>query len=288
MRWVIRIASLSLSLAAGCVGGYQPGTPGTPGDPGSTGSTGTPGTPGTPGSNAVSARELFDTNVLPMLGSCASCHAGTSVTGGPKFLGVSGDAYYASLTADVRFVNNVPEKSYLITHMHAVGEGPDLNKIQAGLVTAWIQQENVENALPPPPAPANAGAQALTAFGNCMTQADFNASGMNDLQNQGTNGNGGNCTACHQTGQYVFLSASPTANFQRLKQSPYIMKFALPNLNADGTFKDIVEAARFLDRGKEPGHPQYTLATNRANALTQFFTLTYNKWKAGNCPAPTP
>lgn len=286
MRWVIRTATLSLSLAAGCVGGYQPGTPGTPGDPGSQGSQGTPGTPGTPGSSGLSARELFDMNVLPMLGACASCHAGTATNGGPKFLGVNGDAYYASLVADVRFVNNVPESSYLITHQHAVGEGPDLNATQDKNVVAWIAQENVEQALPPPPAPANVGAQQLAAFGKCMTQADFNSSGMNDLQNQGTNGNGGTCTSCHQTGQYVFLSASPTGNFTRLQQSPYIMKFALPTLNTDGTFKDIAPALRFKDRGTEPGHPQYTLTTNRVNALNNFFQLTYTKWKAGNCPAP--
>src|SRR6266567_1619480 len=103
MLSVTRIANrswlMALSLAAGCVGGYQPGTPGTP---------------GTPGSAGLTAREMFDTNILPMLGSCASCHAGTATTGGPKFLGVAGDAYYASLSADARFVNNVPEESYLI------------------------------------------------------------------------------------------------------------------------------------------------------------------------------
>jgi hypothetical protein len=278
MRWVTRIAALSFSLAAGCIGGYQSGTPGSPGDPG------TPGSPGSPGSQGITARQLFDNNVLPMLGSCAGCHAGTNQAGGPKFLGTDGSAYYASLVADARFVNNVPEKSYLITHTHAAGEGPDLNMSQAMNVVQWVTQENVERALPPPPAPANQAATELAKFGACMTQTDYDNAGMNDLQNQNTNQ--GPCTSCHQTGNYVYLSVAPTANFQRLQQSPYIMKYALPTMNPDGTFKDIAQAYRFRDRGQETGHPAYTLTAARLQALDTFFQATYTKYKAGNCPKP--
>jgi hypothetical protein len=285
MRWVTKIATLALTLAAGCMGSYQSGSPGTPGDPG------TPGTPGTPGSmgSAGSAQALFNQNILPMLGACSGCHAGTSASGGPKFMG-DGTAVYASLVADPRFVNNVPQDSYLITHHHAPGEGPDLTTGQDMNVIQWITQENVERALPPPPAPANQAAMELAKFGQCMTQTDYNSSGMNDLQNNGTNGNGGPCTSCHQTGAYVYLSVDPNQNFLRLQQSPYIMKFALPSVNPDGTFKDIVAADRFLNRGKEVGHVAYTLTTARQQALTTFFQDTYNRYKAGNCPttpAPT-
>jgi hypothetical protein len=55
----------------------------------------------------------------------------------------------------------------------------------------------------------------------------------------------------------------------------------------DGSFSDIVAANRFLDRGKETGHPQYTLTTTRATALTNFFTLSYQHYKAGNCATTT-
>jgi hypothetical protein len=236
-------------------------------------------------SSGLSARQLFDTTILPMLGACAQCHAGTNPAGGPKFLGVDGNAYYASLVSDARFVNNVPQSSLLITHKHAPGEGPDLNQTQSNNVVAWITQENVERALPPQPAPANQGAMALAAFGACMKQTDYDNTGMNDLQNQGTNGNGGPCTSCHQTGAYVLLSNAPTSNFQHLMYSPYIMKFALPVFNPDGSCKDIVPANRFLDRGQEIGHPAYTLTTARQQALTNFFQATYNNWKAGNCTA---
>ncbi len=286
MRWVTRFATLSLSLAAaGCLGGYQPGSPGTHMDPPPVDNP-PPSDPTANPSGALTARQLFDQNVLTILTSCTSCHAGTGTAGGPKFLGVTGDAYYASLTGDPRFVNNVPEQSYLITHIHAPNEGPDLNMAQDAKIIAWITQENVERALPPPPSPANVAVQELAKFGNCMTLADFTAAGMNDLQNQNTNG--GPCTSCHATGAYVYLSNTPTNNFNRLKESPWLMKFALGTINTDGTFKDVEAANRFLDRGKEPGHPQYTLNTTRATALTTFFTSTYTKYKAGNCPTTPP
>ncbi|HZS37730.1 MAG TPA: hypothetical protein VFF06_12925, partial [Polyangia bacterium] len=97
--------------------------------------------------------------------------------------------------------------------------------------------------------------------------------------------NSGPCTSCHQTGDYVLLSADPNANFAAIKKMPYIMKFALADVNVDGTFKDIVPADRFKDRGMETGHPAYTLNTARLTALTTFFTTVYGKWKAGTCAA---
>jgi hypothetical protein len=117
-----------------------------------------------------------------------------------------------------------------------------------------------------------------------MAQTDYDGDGMKDLQNQGTSGNGGPCTSCHQTGMYVFLSNDTTQNFQRLQQSPWIMKFALASVNADGSFADIVAANRFRDRGQEPGHPPYTLSSARQQALDSFFQDTYARYKAGNCP----
>jgi hypothetical protein len=116
-----------------------------------------------------------------------------------------------------------------------------------------------------------------------MSLKSYNATGMNDLQNQGTNGNGGPCTSCHQTGQYVRLSADAKANFAALRTMPFVLKFAVASVNPDGTFADIVAANRFLDRGQEPGHPAYKLSSNRTQALQDFFQATYASWKAGNC-----
>jgi cytochrome c553 len=287
MRWETRIGSLALTLvAAGCLG-QLPQDPNqqTGGNDGGT----VQQMPKPDGAaQPPTARELFDQNVAPMLAACSSCHAGAGDPGAPVFLGANAAAYYSSLTGNPQFVNNDPTKSLLITHKHVAGNGGiDLTIAQQKFVTDWLVQENVEHVLPPPPAPAQAtvAAMELAKFGKCMTQADYDAAGMNDLQNQTTLGDAGECYSCHQTGLYnVYLSKISTDNFTKLKAAPYLLKFADADVAADGTFKDIIPSSRFIDRGQQPGHPGYMLTSARASAVTTFFQSTYTKYKAGNCP----
>jgi hypothetical protein len=278
MRWLTQIGALSLTLvAAGCLGMQgDPGTGGTGVDGGNTGGNGT-ATPPT-------ARQLFDQNVAPLLGACSSCHAGAGDPGAPAFLGANAAAYYSSLTSNARFVNNDPTKSVLVTHKHS-GTGVDLTTAQLKYVTDWLQQENVEHVLPPPPtAAASTATTELAKFAKCMVQADYNTAGMNDVQNQDTIGAAGPCYSCHSTGLYVYLSKDATQNFTMLQTQPSLSKFVDAEYNADGTFKDIVQTYRIRDRGTAPGHPQYVLSSARTSALDTFFTSTYTKYKAGNCP----
>jgi hypothetical protein len=300
VRIIGPLVSLAL-VAGGCLGGYAPGTPGTPGTPGSPGTPGTPGNPGSGGSggsggagggggsgSSLTARQLFDANVAPVFAaSCAGCHAGTGATTGPTFLGAGGSSYYGKLLSDPRFVNNNPADSLLLTK--GAHEGPALTVAQGMSITAWLQQEVVERGASNLPSPPTAGgtdkaAAELQKFGNCMTLTDFNSTGMNQLYNQNVNG-GDTCSSCHTSGAYVMLSADATGTFSHLKTMPYILKFAVAATNADGSFKDIIAANRFLDRGKEIGHPAFTLNAARATALTNFFNLSYTHYKAGNCPA---
>src|SRR5207302_3527965 len=55
-------------------------------------------------------------------------------------------------------------------------------------------------ALQPPPPPASTAAQELVKFGNCMQLADWTSTGMVDVQNQTTIGEGGECYSGHQSG----------------------------------------------------------------------------------------
>jgi hypothetical protein len=294
----MRRSVLLALMISGCVGSYDAGTPGTPGTPAMPG-TPAPSTPAKPTSTpdmatapqapaAPTARQLFDTNVSPMLlSNCSSCHAGTPPTQGPTFLGAGQANFYANLKADSRFVNNTAAQSLLLTK--GAHEGPAWSQANGNLILAWLTQEIVENpGLPAPPPPTNAAEQQLQAFAKCMTITDFNASGMKDLQNQTTVGDGGSCYSCHQTGMYVFLSTDATANFNHLNMSPWILKFAVAAVNPDGSFQDIVAANRFRDRGQETGHPAYTLTQARQTALTTYFQDTYTKYKAGNCVASNP
>jgi hypothetical protein len=142
-------------------------------------------------------------------------------------------------------------------------------------------------AIQPAPSPASTAAQELVKFGNCMQLADWTASGMPDLQNQVTIGEGGECYSCHQTGMYnVALTKSANNNFNLMHTMPWLLKFAQATTAADGTFQDITPTERIRDRGSEAGHPVYTLTTARQQALDTFFQLTYTRYKAGSCSAP--
>jgi hypothetical protein len=141
--------------------------------------------------------------------------------------------------------------------------------------------------LQPPPPPASTAAQELAKFGNCMALADWNSTGMNDIQNQVTIGEGGECYSCHQTGMYnAALTPNSNNNYNLMHTMPWLMKFAQATVNADGSFKDITPTERIRDRGSEAGHPVYTLTTARQTALDTFFQQTYTHYKAGNCPTP--
>jgi hypothetical protein len=274
---------MSLTLvAAGCLGGM--------GNPGQ--GTGTGGNGGGTGGNGngvaapPTALQLFNQNVLPMLGACSSCHAGTA-TDGPLFLGTSTDqtTWYATLVGNPRIVNNQPSSSILVTHTHSTGKGTDLTTAQQKYVTDWLQQENVEHVLPPPPtAGTMLATMELAKFAKCMAQADYTASGMGDVQNQETVGDAGECWSCHGTGLYVYLSQDVNQNFAMLQVNPTLLKFVDASYNADGSFKDIVQTYRIRDRGQTAGHPPYDLTATRAAALDTFFQDTYTKYKAGNCP----
>jgi hypothetical protein len=143
--------------------------------------------------------------------------------------------------------------------------------------------------LEPAPPPASTAAEELVKFGNCMQLADWTATGMNDMQNQVTIGEGGECYSCHQSGMYnVALTHDANRNFNLMHTLPWLLKLAQATTATDGTFQDITPTERIRDRGSEAGHPVYTLSATRQQALDNFFTATYAHYKAGNCSAPAP
>jgi hypothetical protein len=117
-----------------------------------------------------------------------------------------------------------------------------------------------------------------------MQQADWTSAGMDGLANQLTDS--GVCRSCHQAGLFgVFLSSDSTQSFQHMKSPPFLYKLAALEANADGSFKAIVPANRFSARGAEVtlSHPSYSLDAANQRAIDQFFTLTMQRYTAGNC-----
>jgi hypothetical protein len=205
------------SLAAGCLGGYQPGS-----------GTGT----GT----------------------------GTGTMSGSNNNGSNGNGNNTNTTS--------------ATNMANPGNQPPPSMVDAGVLQAA-------------PPPTSTAAQELVKFGNCMQLADWNSTGMKDVQNQTTIGEAGECYTCHQTGMYnVALTKDANNNFNLMHTMPWLLKFAQATTDAAGNFQDITPTERIRDRGSEAGHPVYTLSTTRQQALDNFFQQTYTHYKAGNCTPP--
>ena len=284
---LIRIAcAAALAGSTACVGSLDTQAPG--GDDDSV--AGGPDGGGVP---ASLARQTFETQVEPiLLASCSTCHADNNAIDGPDYLGTGPDTYYDSLTSDMRLIGSSPSNSMLL--LKGEHTGPAFTSAQATVVAGWIQQEIQERGITPPsetPPPADAPPTTLTAalrrFGDCMSIDDWDATNMQNVANQNTED--GPCYACHSSGTAgSFLSQNSQDMFDMNRQTPYILKLALGTVNSDGSFKDLVPARRFMDKGQEEGlHPSYLLSAERTQSVTDFYNLTYQHYLAGNCtPAP--
>lgn len=281
MRRFNLVASLLLIGTAACTGGLS----GTPmGDDDGV----TPPAPDAAPVGPLTARQMFDQDVQPILSAnCASCHAGPDASNSPDWMSTDTTTSYNMIVARTDFVNNSPANSMLL--QKGAHTGPAFTDTQVPVMESWLAKEAEERNLQPPPTPPpnqlpTTFTEALTRFGDCMSIDDWNATGMNDLQNQNTNQ--GRCKNCHNTGTGgAFLGADPTQNFEMNRNSPYLLKLVLGTVNQDGSFKDVVAANRFRDKGQEnSAHPNFTLTDARLQALNNFYSLTYQKYLAGGCP----
>jgi hypothetical protein len=245
----------------------------------------------------LSARELFDRNVSPILDQrCASCHLGANPVDGPDFLGAAPGGAYDVLTGDLRMVPARPEDSILL--LKGEHTGPAFTMVEAQTVTAWLLKEADERGLAPEVDPEEPPvgdftpktvAEALTRFGNCMQRTDWDETyGQNEnTQVAYQNTTEGRCYSCHSTGTAgSFLSQSSGDTFDMNKQRPYLLKLVLPTANEDGSFRALVPAYRFRDKGGDQGHPSYQLTAERSDALNAFVDRALARFSDFTQPCP--
>jgi hypothetical protein len=284
MRWDLS-RKLSTLLLAGTMAACSGSLVGT-GVGGDDDGSGTPDAGGT-----QSARAMFDSQVAPIMSAkCAACHAGTGAGpgGAPRFLGTDTTTFYTALVGGTEVTFAAPASSLILTKgVHYNGAGPALDvNAEKPAVQGWIEAEAIERA---GSGGGDAGPAAMTAtqaldkFGSCMRQADFEQAGMPDVANQVTDS--GYCYSCHSTGTGgAFLSQNATDFFNMTRQRPYMLKIVFPELNQDGSFKDLTLVERFRDKTNDTGHPQYVLADARVTAVETFFQLTMTHYMANDCP----
>jgi hypothetical protein len=279
----------------------------------------------TPTGMNLTAHQMFDQNVAPiMTARCASCHANAAVAG-PDYLGTTGvTGYYAAITTYAPtgggpggFLTASPENSLLIlkgehtgpafcSPAEAAGNGSGKNcspTTELDTVTAWILKEASERGtmMMPPPTTSNQPrtvAEALTRFGACMDRTvwDGTYGQSNQTMVAYQNTTLGRCYACHSSGTAgSYLSAVSGDTFDNNRSSPDVLKLVSPTANPDGTYKDLIPANRWRDKGTDPGHPQFILTTSRLDALqgpngfiTQTLTRFHNYTDPCAAPPATP
>jgi cytochrome c553 len=231
-----------------------------------------------PKARVSAARDFFEREVQPTLvAQCGSCHVGQDGARGPNFLGTRADQAYAQLVTRPDLAGS-PAQSRLL--QKGVHEGPAPTAELAQKVMAWLGMEGAQS-----PATAMTASAAIALFGRCMTQADFDASKLLSVAKQPTTA--GPCYSCHDSGMGgASLSRRGPEMLRETRQAPYIFKLATTSVKADGSFKEMVLATRFRDKGIEGDgqHPQYVLTDERQQAVQAFFDLTLAHFQSGDCP----
>ena len=190
-----------------------------------------------------------------------------------------------------------PQDSPLI----AKGEhtGPAFTPSEQATISAWLIKEAQERGLGTPVNPnPNPNPtvdyrpknlrEAIVRFTACMTRADWDQTvGQNQNTNVAYQGStDGPCYACHATGTggaYLSQNSGDTYDAHKNANAYYVLKLVLGTVNLDGSFKDLVPAYRFRDKGLPPfgtpPHPSYLLTANREQALDAFVDRTLLRFR---------
>ena len=262
------------------------------------GSTATTTTSTGSGDGPADAKAFFMKEVHPtLLDSCGNCH----ITGpGLSFLADDAANAYDKARSAPGIVLEAKSR-LLLKGEHSGGEAPALTSTQADVVTQWLALEFADGGGDDPPGgdpPALTPLQQMQAFGNGMSYADWEKYQLVNLANEQViyQNNAVPCLSCHGTGQSgAYISDDSIEFFEASKKMPYLFKFANATLTVDGTFDDVVNANRFVEKCVENpmvGNPHPPCVNGQIDTqliqnLQSFFEDTKKRWAAGKCDEAT-
>lgn len=296
----ILLAAVAAAGLVGCVGGID--TPTTPSDP-PPGSVGDGGT----GPAAQMARQLFETNVYPMMaaaGRCITCHSSAGPVGNVTgFVAPApADAYVTAVGYQALIGDWTPTGAPVLTKIAAAGghQGQPLyTDDEKTKITAWLNQELTARAGggtitdPVGETPAAATVRLTREWSGCMTQANFTAANMTAWGNMRANNSA--CKTCHVVGEYGNI-ASDTVNpfFTVISTNKYYMAqyFSVDLSQGVASAKVIINTKSFTGVGTglapHTEHPRFQLNNSAGmQALQKFYDSTMAAKTAGTCGPPT-
>jgi hypothetical protein len=279
-KTTLLLASVSVAAALLSAAGCKKATSGT-----SSGESASGDSDASPG-----ARDYFITKVYPSISrTCGNCHEGQSK--GSVFLTSTAEESYTKISTTIGLIAE-PSKSPLVQHQHT-DTTIVLSPEQRTLLTQWLNLEATARGLEGAVQKAPTLQQAYQDYANCMNYDIWTYYRMGDLPFTQTD-NDGPCMGCHTTGQgSAFLAADARLTFEKAKTFPFIQKFVVGKLDAQGNFDSLIPAGRFVEKANEPCpdgsttcHPSFGLPPNVANALDLFVTTTLQNIAAGTCNQP--
>ncbi len=256
--------------------------------------------PGTTSQVKIDGHYVYVNEVYPsVIETCGGCHNPDGQVGAPAFLDYDVELSY-SLTKNYPNALKVPAESILITKKPHTG--PALSDNQKEIVGNWLVMELDElsgggtggsggSTGSTTTQEASTLETMLEEFAACMDKDIWDASGMDKLSQQQTNGDGP-CYSCHSTGTgALWLSLDPEETFEKSKIFPYIMRLVSPVYTGSNP-TDLAASNRILNKGKEPCqnppicHPQFDLTPANKLAFETFVSTTLTKWQSGACAKP--
>jgi hypothetical protein len=244
------------------------------------------------------AHQFFDSTVYPELSVCQACHS-TAADGAPKMMDSPADTTYSELDS----LGLIQSNSVLLTKgSHDSGKAPALTAQQQADITKWLGMEAQERQ--GQAAPTN----VLAAVAQCVSEADWNAIGWNNLvtqprttenANKCTGCAGAICASCHDGGEYGFFMAEGSKiepagttfkeTFQGAQSSTFILKYFGLNGAAPVASNGILTKMDAVAKGPAYSHPMFVMSQTMQTALSTFVNNAITKYNNHACsggPAP--
>lgn len=296
MRNSMTLAAIAaMGLLGACVGGIENPPPGGDDDDG-------------PIDTNRTARQIFDTDVLPLLSNkCAACHVGPETTTVNMFLGETGPSgFYAALEKDRAVVGGwVADSATLLTKPEHAGPQSEWTSGEAAKITAWLNKEATERGgTDPTPVDPNSNRTTKGAsmiFAGCMAtlQAAYTQTQAYQIANLNTTNNG-RCYSCHEPGGaggiYLGRANNYIDMFNKWQEEVFFTGVFQAQIQpgTPPTFKIGAAESKLCNKGTEKQnnlgtHPAFDCRQNNSTALNQFkafITQVQTKIDAGGCGTP--
>lgn len=269
------LTSISILLAAGCIGSVGDENPGGDGDGDGDGG----------GGGNKMGKAVYKRDVHPIMNRCSggACHETTAASAAlSKFYSADADVSYDAASKSATLVGTFSSIAPIITKIEAGHQNQTYSADDKTKILNWLSVETADRMdgnTPPPVDPK----VLLREWSGCMSLENFNAANMTQAWATLGADDLRKCLNCHNGGVDGFLiSANAQQFFDGMsQQAEFLLKYFSVNTNEN---KVVVNTGSFTTANLIQNHPSFPAATNAGmTALQAFYTSTAARKAAGGC-----